>query len=242
MSTNQDSPLAPLPIADPEASRRVPITREDLVVVSDPASQQAEQFRALRNSIAALNPDGAPRTLVLTSALRGEGKTTAALNLAFALSERPGAKVLLIDANLHAPAIEEHLGVARAQGLCELLGGRLSPDQAIRPTTLSGLSFIGAGAKPPKPSEVLASDRMRTLLRTLKQRFNYVLLDTPEVTTTSDASLLAGMADGVVLVVRMGRTPKSYVDQACRTLESMGANLLGTLLTGADLPNTAARR
>jgi succinoglycan biosynthesis transport protein ExoP len=242
MPSAQDLPLAPLPIADPEASRRVPITREELVVVSDPGSQHAEQFRALRNSIVALNPDHAPRTVVLTSALRGEGKTTATLNLAFALAETPGAKVLVIDANLHAPAIEDSLGVARAQGLCELLGGRIAPDQAIRPTSLAGVSFIGPGARPPKASEVLASDRMRALLRSLKQRFNYVLIDTPETTTTSDAALLSALADGVVLVVRLGETPKSFVDQACRTLEAMGANLLGTCLTGADLPDTAKRR
>lgn len=239
MSPNQESPLAPLPVADPESSRRVPITREELVVVSQGSSQHAEQFRALRNSLVALNPDHAPRTVVLTSALRGEGKTTATLNLAFALAEMPGSKVLVIDANLHAPAVEQYLGVARAQGLCELIGGRLSPDQAIRPTSLSGVSFIGPGAKPTKPSELLASERMRSLLRTLKQRFNYVLIDTPESTTTSDAALLAAMADGVVLVVRIGSTPRSYVDQACRTLEAMGANLLGTCLTGAELPNTA---
>lgn len=242
MPSTQDSPSAPLSVADPEDSRRVPITREELVVVSAPTSQQAEQFRALRNSIVALNPDHAPRTVVLTSALRAEGKTVATLNLAFALAEMPGSKVLVIDGNLHAPGIESYLGVPRAQGLCELLGGRLAPDLAIRPTSLSGVSFIGPGAKPAKPAELLASDRMRTLLRTWKQRFNYVLIDTPEATTSSDAPLLAAMADGVVLVARIGSTPKSYIDQTCRTLEAMGANLLGTCLTGAELPDTAKRR
>lgn len=242
MSASQSAPsAAPLPIGNPDESRKVPVTREELVVASAPGSQHAEQFRALRNSLVALNPDHAPRTVVLTSALRGEGKTTATLNLAFALAETPGAKVLVIDANLHAPSVEEYLGVARGQGLSELLGGRLSPDQAIRPTALNGVSFIGPGSTPAKPSELLASERMKTLLRTLKQRFNYVLIDTPETTTTSDAAVLAAMADGVVLVVRIASTPRGYVDQACRTLEAMGANLLGTCLMGAELPDTARR-
>ncbi|MCC7012511.1 MAG: CpsD/CapB family tyrosine-protein kinase [Planctomycetes bacterium] len=230
---------APLPIGVAEESKKVPVTREELVVATAPLTQQAEQFRALRNSIHALNPDGAPRTVVVTSALRGEGKSTATLNLAFALAEMPGFKVLVIDANLHAPAIEGLFGLPRAQGLCELLSGRLPLDQAVRPTSVSGVAILGPGSKPRNPSELLASDRMRTLLRTLKQRYHYVLIDTPEATTTSDASLLGAMADGVVVVVRVATTPKSYVEQTCRALESLGANLLGTCMTGADAPNTA---
>jgi receptor protein-tyrosine kinase len=243
MSLTQDSQnQAPLPIGVAEESKKVPITREELVVASAPISQQAEQFRALRNSIHALNPDGAPRAIVVTSALRGEGKSTATLNLALALAEMPGIKVLVIDANVHAPAIEGLLGLARAQGLCELLGGRLPLDQALRPTSVAGVQILGCGARPRNPSELLASDRMRTLLRTLKQRYHYVLIDTPEATTTSDATLLGAMADGVVVVARVATTPKSYVEQTCRTLESLGANLLGTCLLGADVPNTAKQR
>jgi capsular exopolysaccharide synthesis family protein len=237
--TQEQSTGAPLPIANPEESRKVPITREELVVVSAPSTQQAEQFRALRNSVIALNPDGAPRTAALTSSLRGEGKTVATLNLAFALAEVPGVKVLVIDANVHSPSIEEYLGLPRAQGLCELLAGRLPLDQALRPTSVAGVSVLGAGARPRNPSELLASERMRALLRTLKQRFHYVLLDTPEATTTSDASLLGAMVDGVIVVVRLGTTPKSYVEQTCRSLESLGCNLLGTCLTGATVPDTA---
>ncbi|MBM3991646.1 MAG: CpsD/CapB family tyrosine-protein kinase [Planctomycetes bacterium] len=232
---------APLPIANAEESKKVPITREELAVMSAPGSQHAEQFRALRNSIVALNPDGASRTVVLTSALRGEGKSVATLNLALALAELPGVRVLVIDANIRAPGIEGLLGLPRAQGLTELLSGRLAPDQAIRPTSVSGVSIVGPGSEPRNTSELLAGERMRTLLRTLKQRYSYVLIDTPEATTTSDASLLGAMADGVIVVVRLSSTPKSYVEQTCRQLESLGANLLGTCLTGAQVADTATR-
>jgi capsular exopolysaccharide synthesis family protein len=239
MPNKNTSNTAPLPIANAEESKRVPVTREELAVLTDPSSQQAEQFRTLRNSIVALNPDGAPRTVVLTSALRGEGKSVATLNLGFALAEMPGVQVLVIDANLHAPTLETYLGVSRAQGLCELLAGRLPYDQAVRATSVPGVSLLGPGARPRNTSELLASDRMRTLLRNLKQRFHYVLIDTPEATTTSDATLLGAMADGVIVVVRLGTTPKGYVEQTCRTLESLGSNLLGTCLTGAMVPDTA---
>jgi Mrp family chromosome partitioning ATPase len=116
MSSANDPQLsAPLPVANPEESKRLPVTREELVVVTQPSSQQAEQFRTLRNSIVALNPDGAPRTVVMTSALRNEGKSIATLNLGFALAEMPSVKVLLIDANLHAPSLENYLGLPRAR-------------------------------------------------------------------------------------------------------------------------------
>ena len=237
--SSTETTLGPLQIADPEEARRVPATREELVVVNRPDSQQAEQFRTLRNSIIALNPDGAPRTVVLTSALRAEGKTIATLNLACALAELAGQQVLVIDANLDTPALESYLDLPRRQGLCELLAGRLAPDQAIRATSLSRISILGSGARPGNSSELLGSDRMRTLLRTLKQRYNYVLIDTPESTTTSDATLLGAMVDGIVLVVRLGTTPRSYVEQAVQSLEAMGGNVLGTCLTGALVPDTA---
>lgn len=233
------STAAPLQVADPDETRRVPVTREEIVVVTKPQSQQAEQFRTLRNSLAALNPGGAPRTVVVTSALRGEGKTVATLNLAFALAELSGVQVLVVDANLDAPGVEAHLDLPRRQGLCELLAGRLAPDQAIRATSVAGVAILGSGAQPTNSSELLGSERMRALLRTLKQRYSYVLIDTAESTTTSDASLLGAMVDGILVVVRVRSTPRHYVEQACLTLETMGGNVLGTCLTGANIPDTA---
>ena len=230
---------APLQVADPEEGRALPVTREELVLVQAPRSQIAEQFRALRNSIVALNPEGAPRTLVVTSALRGEGKTVAAVNLALALAEMPGNQLLVVDANLHTPGIESLLGLPRRQGLAELLSGRLPLDKAIRSTSVPGVAVLGAGANPRNPSELLASERMRSLLRSLKQRFNYVVVDTPEATTTSDASVLGAIADGILLVVRQGTTPRHHVEAAHNQLEALGGHILGVCLTGAYKPDTA---
>jgi capsular exopolysaccharide synthesis family protein len=229
----------PLTVADPDEGRVLPWTHEELALVHAPRSQIAEQFRALRSSIATLNPEGAPRTLVVTSALRGEGKTVAALNLALALAELPANQLLVVDANLHAPGVEDTIGLPRRQGLADLLAGRLSLDQAIRATSIQRFSVIGAGTLPRNPSEVLASDRMRTLLRSLKQRFNYVVIDTPEATTTSDASVLGAIADGILLVVRQGSTPRHYVEAAYNQLSALGGNVLGTCLTHSREPDTA---
>lgn len=222
----------PLQVADPDELRKTPITSEDVVMVTEPRSPRAEQYRTLRNSIVALNPEGAPRTVVLTSALRGEGKTVTAVNLAVALAEMPNTRVLVVDANLHLPGVERILGVARRQGLSELLSGRLSLDQAVRPLPVPGVSLLGAGATPKNPSELLASDRLKIVLSQLKQRFNYVLLDAPEALAISDATLLGSLADGVVLVVRLSSTPRQYVEQAHSMLENLGSNVLGTCVTG----------
>ena len=231
--------FAPLQVADPEEGRKIPITREEISIVQAPRSQIAEQFRILRNSVVALNPEGAPRTLVLTSSLRGEGKTVAALNLAFALAEMPGNQVLIVDANLHDPMIESYMGLPRRQGLSELLSGRLPLDQATRATAVQGVSLIGAGSNPRNPSELLASERMRSLLRTLKQHYSYVVVDTPEATTTSDASVLGAVADGILVVVRLASTPRHYVESAINQLESLGGNVLGTCLTNANETDTS---
>ncbi len=231
----------PLQPADPEEARKIAIASEELAMIHAPRGQIAEQFRVLRNSIVTLNPEGAPRTIVVTSALSGEGKTVATLNLAVAMTELARTQVLVVDADLHHPSIERFLNLPRRQGLAELLRGECSIDRAVRPTSQPGLSIVGAGALPRNPSELLASERLKTLIASFKQRFSYILFDTPEAMTISDATLLGAQCDGIVLVVRLGSTPRHYVEQTSNLLESMGGNVLGTCLTGANEVDTAAR-
>lgn len=237
--TRTKQALTGLKPPEPGEARSIPLRREEIAMVAAPRSQIAEQFRGLRNSITALNPDGASHTMVVTSALRGEGKTVASLNLAVAMAELPGTEVLVVDADLHHPALERFLELPRRQGLTEVLQGTLPLDQAIRPTSVPGLSIVGPGELPPNPSELLGSDRMRSVMNRLRQRYSYVILDTPEAISISDASLLGAMADGIVLVVRLGDTPRHYVEQAANQLEALGGNLLGTCLTHASLADTS---
>jgi succinoglycan biosynthesis transport protein ExoP len=211
------------------------ITSEEIRMIFDPRGHVAEQFRSLRNSITALNPDGAPRSVVLTSAVDGEGKTVAAVNLAIAMAELPGNHVLLVDANLHAPAVERFMGLDEHQGLADVLRGHCALDAAIRPTSVENVSVMGAGTLPDNPSKLLGSERTRVVLNTLKQRFSYVLLDTPEALSISDASLLGAAADGILLVVKMGDTAKNLVEHAHNQLETLGGNVLGTCLTHGNM-------
>jgi len=225
----------PLQVADPEEAKRIPITHEEVATALAPRGPIAEQFRSMRNSILALNPEGAPRSVVLTSAIRGEGKSVATINLALAMAEVPGTRVLMVDADLHGPSLEFYLGLPRRQGLVELLRGQCALDRAIRATSVPNVSLLGAGELPRNPSELIGSERLRTLLAQLKQRFSYILIDTPEALSISDASLLGAIADGIILVVRLGSTPRHFVEQVHNQLETMGGNVLGTCLTAATL-------
>jgi len=239
MSPKTKTSTGGLQPADPDEARKVPVQREELAVVTDPRGQIAEQFRSLRNTIHALNSDGASHTLVLASALRGEGKTVACLNLALAFAELPGIEVLVVDADLHHPALESFLDLPRRQGLTEILRSKLAVDAGVRRTSVRGVSVLGAGELPHNASELLGSDRMRAVLNQLRQRYSYVLIDTPAAMTISDASLLGAMADGILMVVRLGETQRHYVEQTVNQLEALGGNVLGTCLTGARLEDTA---
>ncbi|MFT7487035.1 MAG: succinoglycan biosynthesis transport protein ExoP [Candidatus Paceibacteria bacterium] len=208
------------------------VTMEEIRMISKPRGAIAEQFRNLRNSIIALNPDGASRTVVITSAVKGEGKSVATVNLALALAELPGNEVLVLEANMHDPSIEGFFGLERRAGLADVLRGRCALDAAVRRTVHSGVSLVGAGNLPDNPSRLLGSERTRVVLNKLKQRYSYVLIDTPEALSISDASLLGAIADGILLVVRLGSTPKSMVEQTNNQLEGLGGNVLGTCITG----------
>jgi capsular exopolysaccharide synthesis family protein len=220
--------------APPDEGLELPIEAEELAVLHDPTGQVSEQYRRLRHSIQTLNPEGAPRTLLITSSVRGEGKTIASLNLALALAELPHMRVCVVDSDLRYPSVERYLGLPRRQGLTEVLRGRLPLDQAVRRTSREGVSIIGAGERHPNPSEIIGHDRARTVMHHLKRNFDYVLIDGPPALALSDASLLGAMTDGVLLVVRLGVTPRHMVEESYHLLETLGGNILGTCLTGAE--------
>jgi receptor protein-tyrosine kinase len=221
-----------LQVAPHDEGRDLPLRREELVMVRDPQSRVAEQFRRMRNSIQALNPDGAARSILLTSAIEGEGKTVTMLNLGLAMTELPHLRVCVVDGNRFHPSVEEYLGLPRRQGLGELLAGNLSIEAAIRHTSVERLDLVGAGAQTTDP--VLNVDRVRSFLNALKRRYDYVLLDAPPVLRANHPSLLASIADGILLVVRLGMTPKYLVEEAYTMLENLGGNVLGTCATAVE--------
>ncbi|MCB9879732.1 MAG: CpsD/CapB family tyrosine-protein kinase [Planctomycetes bacterium] len=202
-----------------------------LVMFHEPAGFRAEQVRAVRNRLVAMNPDGEPKTLVVTSAVRGEGKSVSALNLAMAFAELERQRVVIVDADLRRPSCERYLNLNAEPGLSDVLMGRAPVDRLLRPAGYRQLMLLGAGTRVDNPAEVLSSSRLDQLLQRLKETFQYVVIDTPPVLPSTDAGVLAAAADGTLLVVRLERSLKKQSRDATRVLQDMGANLMGTYVT-----------
>lgn len=203
-----------------------------LVMFHEPAGFRAEQVRSLRNRLVAMNPDGEPKTLVVSSAVRGEGKTVAALNLAMAFAELEWQEVVLVDADLRRPSCERYLNLNRGVGFSDVLAGHASVDEALRPAGYRQLQLLGAGSPVGNPSEVLGVSRIDGLFQRLKERFQYIVIDTPPVLPSTDAGVLSARADGTLLVVRLEQSLKGQTRDAIRVVQDMGGNVLGSFVTG----------
>ncbi|MEE2886716.1 MAG: CpsD/CapB family tyrosine-protein kinase [Planctomycetota bacterium] len=202
-----------------------------LVLFHEPTGYRAEQIRLLRNKLIAMNPDSSAKTLVVTSAQPGEGKTTTAINLAMAFAERERTPVILVDADMRSPSVESQLQINLGAGLSEALLGSASLEQAIRPSGIRNLDVLGAGGRLAVPSEILTSHRIEELYDRLKERYQYVIVDTPAIKPVTDGTVLSACADGTLLVVRLLHTSKNQSKDTVRTLRELGANLLGTFVT-----------
>jgi non-specific protein-tyrosine kinase len=221
---------------------KVKTTSSDLVLISDPQSQAAEAYRALRVNIQFASPDHPLRTILATSAGPDDGKSTTLANLAAALAET-GAPTLLVDADLRRPSLHTIFGLPNDSGLTSLmLAGAAAPTAEALPiqqTSVPNLRLLPSGPLPPNPAELLASRRMADLLALLAEQATYVLFDTPPVLAVADATVLASRVDGVLLVVRAGKTRRDLALKARKTLEQVKANLIGAVLTDAPMDNAA---
>jgi tyrosine-protein kinase Etk/Wzc len=192
-----------------------------------------EAFRNLRTSLVWSDGGEALKTLVVTSATPGEGKTLTAANLAVTLAY-DGLRVLLVDCDIRRPRVHGMFHLPRAPGLMELLTAANSPGApplpAIRETGIAGLSVLPCGALPSNAANLLSGTRMRALLQELREQFDIIVLDTPPVLATADAGIVASLTDGVLLVVRAGATDRNAAQRACQQLANVGARVIGTVL------------
>ncbi|NYF97380.1 polysaccharide biosynthesis tyrosine autokinase [Janibacter cremeus] len=203
--------------------------KEPLIVQSDPSSPRSEAFRAVRTNLMFVDAANHPRTMLITSSIPGEGKSTTIANLALTLAQS-GSRVCLVEADLRRPRLLEYLGLEGSAGLTDVLIERAEIDDVLQPYGADRLDVIGAGAIPPNPSELLASDPMSHVLAQLSVRYDYVLIDTPPVLPVTDAVVLSTKVDGVILLVGTTIVRKEQLES---TLESLGAvdnTLLGLVL------------
>ncbi len=220
--------LGVLPLA---AFREHGIGEEEvpLLAAKDPKSPLAEAVRSLRTSLVFSTAEGAPKILHLTSAGPGEGKTTAAANIAITFAQA-GSKVLLIDADLRAPSLHRVFGLANGLGLTNYLAGDTKPADIAQPTQVTRLFAITSGPLPPNPVELLSSAKMLDFLGLAAERFDYIVLDGPPVIGLADALVLANLARGTVFVVDAGRTRYGAIEGAVKRLRAANANILGAVL------------
>lgn len=189
-----------------------------------------EAVRILRTNLQFLDIDRDNKVITITSSLAGEGKSTTACNLAIALAQA-GSQVALVEGDLRRPRVSEYLGIEKSVGLTTVLVGRVSLDSALQQAATPGLDVLASGALPPNPSEILQTNAMRSLVSELRHRYDVVLIDAPPLLPVTDASLLASISDGAILVVRHGETGLDEVRTATERLHSVGARLLGTVLS-----------
>lgn len=200
-------------------------------ILSDDASFTIkEAYKTTRTNILfALAGQEGCKTIALTSAEPGEGKTTSALNLSITFAQT-GSKVLIIDGDLRKPRIHRYLHFDKKNGLSDLLIGSTTLKKAIRHNDKFNIDCIPAGQIPPNPVELLSNNRMRELLEELSDMYDYIFIDTPPVTVVSDASAIASVIDGYIIVIRHNYTIHELLSKARASLLFAEGKVLGYIM------------
>ena len=207
----------------------------ELVTQARPQSQMAESYRALRTSVLLTSLGAPPKTILVTSALPQEGKSTTSINCAIVLAQKD-SRVLLIDADLRRPSIHKTLGLGPKIGLSDVLTGNATLQQVIlRSPVAPSLFILPAGTPPPNPAELLASSNMRDILASLRDQYDHVVIDTPPTLSVTDAVVMSTSADAVILVIRSGQTTKQALRRSRELLMRVNARVCGVLLNAVDL-------
>ena len=203
-----------------------------VAMVTDPRSPAADRFRFLRMKLREVKDAVQLRSIVVTSALPQDGKSTTALNLATALNEKGKRKVLLIEADLYHPTLATRLGLSALPGLAECLEEDLNPLDSLRRIEPLGFYLLPAGTTKSNPTELLQQESLPRVLQTLTPLFDWVIIDTPPVAPLTDAILLSRHVDASMLVVRAGHTPEKAVEEAVNLLGK--SHVLGIIFNCAE--------
>jgi exopolysaccharide/PEP-CTERM locus tyrosine autokinase len=209
---------------------------KNLVSLVNPDSYEAEQFKMLRNTILFPVSGPAPQSILVTSALQDDGKSFVAANLAVSIAMNINKHVMLIDGDLRKPDLHQVFGFSDVPGLSDFLAGHRSLESLFLKITVEKLTLLPGGPIPPNPSELASSERMSAMLEEVKHRYQdrLILIDSPPPVLAAETSFLARQVDGILLVVKYGKTPKEDVEDLMDTVGS--DKILGVVINYLDMP------
>lgn len=203
----------------------------NLITITNPRSPASEAYRTLRTNLSFYSLDEPLQTLVVTSPAPDEGKSTTVANLAVTIAQG-GRHTILVDCDLRRPSLHEHFGLRNDQGLTTAVLDETT-QLHLQDTTVENLSLLSSGPKPPNPADLLGSRHFDRVLDQLKEQADMVLLDAPPVLGVTDAAVLGAKTDGVLLVVRAGKTRRDHAERARDLLERARVRIVGVTLTNA---------
>ena len=207
----------------------------DLITLTNPRSPAAEAYRTLRTNLTFAALDEPIETLVVTSATPGEDRSTVVANLAVTMAQGE-RRIILVDGDLHRPELHEIFGVANDRGLTTMIVEEAAlDDPPLMDVGVDNLWLVPSGPLPPNPADILGSRKMEAAIATLKSRADVVLFDAPPVIAVTDAAVLGTKVDGVLLVVRAGRTRREHAQRAKELLERAHVRIVGAVLNDAPL-------
>ena len=208
----------------------------ELLIDTDTRSPLAEAYRQLRTSVLLSTAGRPPKTLLVTSSVPSEGKTTTAVNLAISLAQT-GASVLVIDADMRRPRLHTLFDIDKTKGLSTILANEMSEAEIlslVEHHEQSGLNLLSSGSIPPNPAELIGSEQMRRLISMVESTFTHIVIDSPPIASFTDGVLLSSMVDGVLLVVHGGKSSRNIVRRSKQLLQDVGARILGVVLNNLD--------
>lgn len=232
-------PSIPATTAADRAGNKALVER-DLYVSQSPSSAVSECARAIRTSLLFSSPDRPFKVLLVTSTGPREGKTTTAISIGITMAQS-GQRVLLIDGDLRRPRLHRTFGVPSSAGLSTMILGESNVDDSVKNTGIDRLFLLPAGPVPPNPAELLQSQHYATVLDRLAERFDRIVIDSAPVGVVTDGLVMASRADGLVLVLRAGVTPKKAAWRGRRALQDVKAHIYGAVLNDVDLGSRAGQ-
>ncbi|MEN1970017.1 CpsD/CapB family tyrosine-protein kinase [Lentibacillus sp. N15] len=200
-----------------------------LVTYSNPDSVVSDEFRAIRTNINFLTEERRNRTFIITSPEIGEGKSTITANLAVSMAQQK-ERILLIDANLRGPVIHDIFKIPNEVGLTDILSGKVHMESAVQKASIRHLEVLTSGAITANPAEILGNVYMNDLLTSVAATYDVVLIDSPPVLTSTETRVLANQCDGVIIVLKRGKTELEKTTEASRVLKLARAKLVGSIM------------